>query len=260
MEQIKVSIESLAASVHARMAAFEDELKKDPATKKDTVNSISMEFQCFRAFVVASLGALQQQIGMLTNELDGMEMRSRRKMLLLHGVPEEKDEDTTKVVVAVANEHLSLPELQPEDIRRAHRMGRFSSASNKPRPVLVKFVNTKTRDDAWTKKVGLKGTGITVSEFLTQRRHKLFQAARSKLGITKCWTREGRIVYLAPDGKRHSISTQQDLDALVGESADRESSGSTGTPSQAGGKPSEPIVKNVPPKPAKTVPATGKKK
>ncbi|KAI5644484.1 hypothetical protein NE865_03591 [Phthorimaea operculella] len=223
MEQIKVSIESLAASVHARMAAFEDELKKDPATKKDTVNSISTEFQCFRAFVVASLGALQQQIAMLSNELDGMEMRSRRKMLLLHGVPEDKDEDITDVVVAVANEHLSLPELQPDDIRRAHRMGRFNSSSNKPRPVLVKFASTKTRDDAWSKKVGLKGTGITVSEFLTQRRHKLFKAARSKLGITKCWTREGRIVYLAPDGKRHSISSQQDLDALVRLVGDRAS-------------------------------------
>ncbi|KAI5640200.1 hypothetical protein NE865_07457 [Phthorimaea operculella] len=223
MDQIKESMEALAASVHARMAAFEEELKKDP-TKKDTVNSIATEFQSFRTFVVASLGALQKQIGMLTDGLDTMEMRSRRKMLLLHGVPEEKDEDTIAVMVAVASEHLSLPELKTEDIRRAHRMGRFSSASSKPRPLLVKFASIKTRDAAWMHKVGLKGTGITVSEFLTPRRHQLFKAARLKLGVTKCWTREGRIIYLAPDGRRHKISSQQDLEALVDDPASESSS------------------------------------
>ncbi|KAI5643158.1 hypothetical protein NE865_04880 [Phthorimaea operculella] len=254
MEQIKVSIESLAASVHARMAAFEEELKKDPTLKKDTVSSLSTEFQTFRSFVMTSLGALQQQIAMLTNELDKAEMRSRRKMLLLHGVPEEKDEDTSAVVVAVATDHLSLLELQPDDIRRAHRMGRFSATSNKPRPVLVKFASTKTRDEAWMGKVGLKGTGITISEFLTPRRHKLFKAARRKLGITKCWTREGRIIYLAPDGKRHTVASQQDLDAIAGDSSTLDTV-STGA-AAAGATPH--IGKTVPPK-RSTKTGTGKK-
>ncbi|KAI5635701.1 hypothetical protein NE865_11607 [Phthorimaea operculella] len=249
MDQIKESMEFLAASVHSRMAAFEEELKKDP-TKKDTVNSIATEFQSFRTFVVASLGALQKQIGMLTDDLDAMETRSRRKMLLLHGVPEEKDEDTTAVVVAVINEHLSLPELKSEDVRRAHRMGRFSSASSKPRPVLVKFGSTKTRDDAWMHKVGLKGTGITVSEFLTPRRHRLFKAARLKFGVTKCWTREGRIIYLAPDGKRHTISSRQDLETLACDTAG-DSSRQIGKPTSAGDS------KDVPPKRGK-VPAAKK--
>ncbi|KAI5642134.1 sperm tail domain-containing protein [Phthorimaea operculella] len=220
MEQIKESMEFLAASVHSRMAAFEEELKKDP-TKKDTVNSIATEFQSFRTFVVASLGALQKQIGMLTDDLDAMEMRTRRKMLLLHGVPEEKDEDTIAVVVTVVNEHLSLPEL-----------------------------NTKTRDDAWMHKVGLKGTGITVSEFLTPRRHRLFKAAHLKFGVTKCWTREGRIIYLAPDGKRHTISSRQHLETLACDTAG-DSSKQTGIPTSTGDS------KDMPPKRGK-VPA-GKK-
>ncbi|KAI5641629.1 hypothetical protein NE865_06143 [Phthorimaea operculella] len=254
METLKMSIDALASTVHARMAAFEEELKKDPSAKKDTVNSIATEFQCFRTFVVASLGALQKQIGMLTDELDTMEMRSRRKMLLLHGVPEQKDEDTTKVVVTVVKEHLSLPELQPEDIRRAHRMGRFSSASSKPRPLLVKFTDAKTRDEAWMSKVGLKGTGITVSEFLTQRRHRLFKAARLKLGVSKCWTREGRIIYLAPDGKRHTISSSQYLESVC------PVTDAVVAPSQGGVDPSTSgTQRTAPPKRAKTTPVAAKK-
>ncbi|KAI5635270.1 hypothetical protein NE865_11962 [Phthorimaea operculella] len=175
MDQLKVSLETLAAQVHSRMTAFEEQLKKEPAGKADTTKSLSADFLAFRTFVVASFGALQMQIEMLSADLDGMEMRSRRKMLLLHGVQESDDEDTVAAVISVAHKHLSLPELHAKDIRRAHRMGRLSTASNKPRPVLVKFVDTKTRDSAWMSKVGLKGTGITLSEFLTPRRHETLQ-------------------------------------------------------------------------------------
>lgn len=214
MEQIKESIESLAASVHSRMAAFEEELKS-PAAKADTVKSISADFQCFRAFVMASFGALQKQVQMLTAEVDAMEMRSRRKMLLVHGVPEVKEENTASLVLDVARTHLSMAELKPEDLRRAHRMGRPSAVSGKPRPVLVKFQDIGVRNKVWMSKTAFKGTSFTISEFLTPRRHKLFREARQKLGVTKCWTRDGQIFAVSPDGKRQSIASSQDLERLI---------------------------------------------
>ncbi|KAI5635563.1 hypothetical protein NE865_11737 [Phthorimaea operculella] len=233
MDQIQVTLDSLAASVHARMAAFEEQLKKEPSSKADTVKSLATEFQSFRAFVLTSFTSLQKQIDMLATEVDVMEMRNRRKMLLFHGVAEARNEDTAAVILAAAQKHLSLPNLKPEEIHRAHRIGHLFSVSGKPRPVLVKFSSTVTRNEAWMKKVGLKGTGITVSEFLTPRRHKLFKLARQTLGVSKCWTREGRIIYLAPDGKRHTISSAQDLTKIAGDSQVAEVEDAAKTPVDA---------------------------
>lgn len=210
MDSIQNSIDALAASFASRLAAVEDRLQKVSPEKVPSVNSIAADFKQLQAFVVSSFSNIQKQLSLLTNECDNMEMRSRRKMLLFHGVPDAKDGDTVEVVTGVINKHLSSLCLQPEHISRVHRMGRLSP--NKPRPILVKFSSVQVRDEVWFSKTGLKGTGVTVSEFLTKRRHRIFVAAREKLGISKCWTSGGRIVALGDDGKRHSITSLEDLE------------------------------------------------
>ncbi|KAL4720491.1 hypothetical protein ACJJTC_017629 [Scirpophaga incertulas] len=96
---------------------------------------------------------------------------------------------------------------------KVHRLG-HSNKSDKPRPILVKFKSCDTRDSFWAGKAGLKGTGITVSEFLTKRRQKLFHEARNILGVKNCWTRNGTIIALDDKGKRHSLYCRADLDKI----------------------------------------------
>ncbi|CAF4803213.1 unnamed protein product [Pieris macdunnoughi] len=55
---------------------------------------------------------------------------------------------------------------------------------DKPRPVLIKLREHCDKDKIWLPKSGLKGTGITISEFLTKTRHYLFMAARRHFGIS----------------------------------------------------------------------------
>ncbi|KAF9811198.1 hypothetical protein SFRURICE_002567 [Spodoptera frugiperda] len=74
-----------------------------------------------------------------------------------------------------------------------------------------------TRDKVWYNKTKLKGTGITISEFLTKTRHQVFMAARNKFGVANCWTKAGHIYVLGPDGVRHRIASLTELRA-IGES------------------------------------------
>lgn len=143
-----------------------------------------------------------------------MEMHSRRKILLLHGVVEVKGENLVEVISNVIKTHLKLDGFNASDIKRCHRMGR-PTAPHKHRPILVKFQQVVMRDKIWFAKTKLKGSGITASEFLTKSRHDVFMAAREKFGVTKCWTREGCVYVLSTDGERHRVVTMADLNKIV---------------------------------------------
>lgn len=196
---------------------FESELKKSGTSQQPTLSSLSSEFVAFREFVMATLKTLEQQVAVLTADCDNIEMSSRRAMLLLHGVPEAKDETPVQTVVKVASQHLVALMIVGTDISRATRLGK--ARADKPRPLLIKFQSETVRDNAWLAKTNLKGTGITMSEFLTKRRHSVFVAARERFGVKNCWTSAGRIVAVDGDGKRHRISSLADIDRLASSNA-----------------------------------------
>ncbi|CAH0715155.1 unnamed protein product, partial [Brenthis ino] len=178
----------------------------------DTVSSIAAEFTSFKNFIHTALTSLQKQVEILSREVDRMEMSRRRKMLLFHGVAEKKNEDTTTVVTSVVAEHLDLPNFASANIGSSYRLGR--SSGDKRRPIVVKFTNVQVRDSVWFAKTRLKGSGITESEFLTKRRHELFLEARRRFGIGKCWTRDGLINIIAPNGSRYRAECMSDIQCI----------------------------------------------
>lgn len=66
----------------------------------------------------------------------------------------------------------------------------------------------------WFAKTKLKGSGITLSEFLTRPRHQLFMSARDKFGVNNCWTKQGLVYVMGADGSRHRVSTLGDLNRI----------------------------------------------
>ncbi|KAL4721307.1 hypothetical protein ACJJTC_012847 [Scirpophaga incertulas] len=62
-------------------------------------------------------------------------------------------------------------------------IGIFSA--KKTRPILVRFMSTHHRQTVWEAKTALKGSGVTLSEFLTQTRHGVFLDARRHFGFKK---------------------------------------------------------------------------
>lgn len=212
MDDLKQSISDLSDLFGATMASFQDKLTKGAASVSPiTSTGLQLDFNAFQSFVVLALTTLQRQVELLSRDMDAMEMRSRRKMLLIHGIPESDKEDTSATVVgALAKQDLNVG---LNDIGRSQRMGR--PIKGKARPVLVKFCSLEARKKGWFGKKKLKGSGVTISEFLTKPRHDAFMDARKVFGISKCWTMDGTIFILTPDGVRHKVHTSAEVRVLA---------------------------------------------
>lgn len=208
MDMVKESLNQMMSTFIQRLDTIEEKIPSSPGSP----GNLAAEFSSFKSFVLATFRSLQAQIAMLALQVDQGEMRARRKILLLHGVSEEAQEDTNEVVAKTLVEKLQLQDFSAADISRCHRMGRV--ATNKPRPILFKLRDVALRDQIWSSKKCLKGSGITVSEFLTKARHDVFIAARQRFGVSKCWTREGNVFILDAEGTRHRVNTVGDLEAI----------------------------------------------
>lgn len=213
MDALQESLHQMMEMFGKRMESFEQrQASGSPSSSTDT---LAQEFATFKSFVVASLQALQSQIEVVAKQVDQLEMRGRRKILLLHGLPEDPKEDISAVVLKTLTVHLKLSGLIGSDLVRCYRMGR-TAREDRPRPTLFELRDEATRGRIWSAKSGLKGSGKTLSEFLTKSRHEVFVAARQKFGIAKSWTRDGFVFVLGPDGSRHRASSIGDLAVIAG--------------------------------------------
>ncbi|XP_063391767.1 uncharacterized protein LOC134677267 [Cydia fagiglandana] len=210
MESIKTSIAELGASFNARMAEFQGQIEK-ANPESPTVSSVAAQFSAFRAFILKAIETLQQQVEFLSQQVDNMEMRSRRKILLFHGVAEADNEDSSVRILDLLKVHLKT-DLIADKIARSHRMGR--PRSNKTRCILVEFRDFSDRNAIWAAKTALKGTGVIISEFLTKSRHDVFMMARERFGVRNCYTREGSVYVLVKDGDRSCVTSRADLDKI----------------------------------------------
>lgn len=211
METVKQTLDELAQAFNAQFKDFRKDLKAT-AQAATSIADIGEQFDSFRAFVLTALESLQRQVEFLSKQQDESEMRSRRKILLLHGVPELDKEETTSHVVKLLGDTLGLAQITPVSFTRCHRLGRPNK--DKPRAILIKFKDLALRNQVWSTKTSFKGSGVTVSEFLTKNRHKVFLAARQRFGVSKCWTRDGVIVVLGGDGSKHRVTSMEGLDGL----------------------------------------------
>ena len=107
-----------------------------------------------------------------------------RNCLLLHGIPENKNEKTDDLSLATINEHLEL-EITEVDIERTHRIGKPREVGQKSRPIIVKFVRYNDRKNVFNRKKKLKGKNISITESLTATRMKKLKEARGKFTSLK---------------------------------------------------------------------------
>ncbi|CAH0718151.1 unnamed protein product, partial [Brenthis ino] len=138
MESMKHTIAELSEHFNSKMAEFQKQLQTSSASATSPASTIATQFSTFRSFVLTALEGLQKQLDVLSRKQDEFEMRSRKKILLIHGVQESKNEKMSQVVTKIISENLDIP-LKEDDISHCHRLGH--SRSDKPRAVLVKFKN-----------------------------------------------------------------------------------------------------------------------
>lgn len=213
---LAANMEELAGSFDARMHHMESNIKKLSTTEaphKD-LESLSREFFDFKALIWKCMATMRSQLELLIQGLDRQETASRRKILLFHGIAESNETVVEDTIIKLLTDQFKISGILPNRLDACYRMGAITS---KPRPVMVRFADYKLRSLVWNAKTLLKGTLVTVSEFLTKPRHDVFIAARKHFGIRRCWTSEGKIVVLLPDNKRRRIETASELKPLLAE-------------------------------------------
>ncbi|XP_026746105.1 uncharacterized protein LOC113507450 [Trichoplusia ni] len=217
--KLALNLEELESLFTTKMAAYEAKLASATAgssssaasTPVASLTSLSQEFSDFKSFVMQALSKFKTQLELLSQGFDRHETIMRRKVLLIHGVPEAKDEKVPDVVSQVFHDSLKLNELSRENIHVCHRLG----SGKRSRPILVRFFTTEHRQLVWDAKKSLKGTGYTISEFLTRMRHQTFVAARKHFGMSNCWSSEGKILIITPDKSRHKLESMDELQKLL---------------------------------------------
>lgn len=213
--QLASSLEDLEKLFSSRMADYEEKLKKFSAGASSIhpdITSLSCEFTEFKSFVWQTLSKLKSQMELLALGLDRHETVMRRKVLLFHGVPEKDNEKLHETIHKTISDQIKVPDICIDNLLVCHRLG---SSTGKSRPILVRFVELQHRKAIWEGKTALKGTGITISEFFTQSRHKVFMAARRHFGVKNSWTVDGKIMVLLPSKSRRKIETMAELQSLV---------------------------------------------
>lgn len=199
------------ASLVRRLADFEKQLKS--AKDNMSLTTLSSEFAAFREEVFNILQLLRQQICELIDTVDAVDMRHRRKYLLINGIPENPSQNLAKDLLEIFQAKFQLKDSSSNDLKSITRLGR--QTEGKTRPVLICFSNMNLKDILWRRKACLKGTPMVISEFLTRRRQDLFITARKQLGIKNCWTMNGDIFVKSADGTVKRIRNENEVQNLI---------------------------------------------
>ena len=115
------------------------------------------------------VSSLNEKLNGITEQVDRQEQYSRRNCLLIHGITEGNQENTDDLALEIFREKLDI-ELTQRDLDRTHRIGKNDKKSNRPRPVIVKFIRYNDRKKIFSKKKQLKNSGISITESLTKLR------------------------------------------------------------------------------------------
>ena len=143
-----------------------------------------------------TVSKMNKRIEELENKIDRQEQYSRRNCILIHGIAENKEENTDQQAIDFINENLDI-KIDEIDIDRSHRIGRYDKTKKKARPIIVKFARYNVRGRVFREKRKLKGTGKTITESLTTKRIGQLNMvnAREKYGFNNVWSYDGKILY-----------------------------------------------------------------
>ncbi|XP_052745768.1 uncharacterized protein LOC128199597 [Bicyclus anynana] len=212
--QLSKNMEQIISQFKSRMDNFDTALEqsKSSCSKVHDLVSLSADYTIFKELMWKTLAMLQQQVQLLTAGFDKHEMHSRRTVLLFHGVPEDDSENTESKISRLIHNHLKLPCIDDACIEACHRLG---VKKDRHRPILVRFSNMKHKSSVWNAKTALKGSGVTMSEFLTKPRQETFVAARKHFGIKNCWSSDGVIIVALPDKTRTRMVSLSELQQII---------------------------------------------
>lgn len=214
MEEVKKMMDKFQENLNAALAAGNPEVSP-------TISMLEGAFKLFQKVVMDNFTRLDKRLveiearqaetvqrqAVIEERLDVQEQYSRRSCLLIRGIPEtdkkETEEDCLRHVMDILNGRLKL-QMSEEVVSRCHRLGgqqaKMSPTNSRGRPIIVKFYSYRHRRLVYGAKKLLKGTNISVTEFLTMQRMEIYRIAKNLFTPKQCWTSDGKIIILVPQG------------------------------------------------------------
>ena len=159
-----------------------DEYERDRTEKEKIISELQKNVNDMSATIESLKGCLDRQ-----------EQYSRRNCLLIHGLPESKNENTDELVIDTIKEKMG-EEIKKNEIDRSYRLGAPKN-NGKSRPIIIKFVRYNTRCRIFKNKKKLKAKSISATEILTKKRMEALNKAKKDHGFENLWSSEGKILY-----------------------------------------------------------------
>lgn len=201
---VGTAITPLAAKLDT-LTALSNRLEEDHKVLEETAASTKA--------VTEMCNSHDTKIDSLQQQLDDMNQSRRINNLIFSGVFESTGEIiAVKICEIAAGINIRL---NTWDIQDSFRIG--NAEEDRPRLVLVRFVNYKARMDLYTNRMRLKDPmdrKVFASEDLTEKNSKIFFEARTlaRAKMFQAWTLNGRVFLRTQlNGEGHSIPKLEDI-------------------------------------------------
>lgn len=169
--------------------------QKDVDDLKASSSTLTKKYNEFRS----DLDTICKSLLAYSDKTESLEGFSKRNNILIDGIKEPGKESLSECednVRKLFTEKLQLDHVKIE-LDRVHRAGKFVSGnSDKPRPILVRFLRLKDKLAVLDRAKKLKGTGIFINEDFPEA---VRQKRKELLPAMKAARERGDIAYLKYD-------------------------------------------------------------
>ena len=225
---IKSLQELLAPAIEAAVKIALDKQDEKIADLKENVTESKNKL----AQAEEKLAATQDRLKEVEQQVEQLEAENRKGCLVISGVPELPDEDTSSLVLDVAR--AAGVTLAAGDLDRSHRLGRQRGSIDKPRAILAKFGTYNKRQALFGQRKELSGhrvcdhpvltrqvlENVFISDFLTTKAQNTLFICRQLKKQKQLWaaySTNGKVkVRVAENQPPRTVSDTSELQTIIG--------------------------------------------
>ena len=162
------------------------QVSNDIVTLKKKVETLEEENSNLKQAVVELRNAQTD----LKIRMNDAAQHSRKDNVRILGLQETPKEDTRAAVCQMIHRKLNL-EIKPSDIAACHRLP--SAIIDKPKPIIVRFKDRYSKEKVTRERKQLKGSGVTITDDITQDNLKLMNRAKLSGKFESVWYFNGKV-------------------------------------------------------------------